>query len=675
MMERLKHGMAHWYDPVLLAKIAVRVVISSVFGAFADRRELVAAVNPVADKPFDPALDYSGRVDTAGEFWFDFIADTGDGWASTRAIAQIASADQVQPHGLAEPLPRGQALVLGGDQVYPTASRGDYEERFIAPWNSAVEEVARRPGQEDNEPDLGDLYAVPGNHDWYDGLIAFGHIFARRTYGAPNVATSARAGKVVARRQTWQVRSYFALKLPNGWWLWGTDSQLEGFIDQPQVDYFRYVAEHWMEPGSKVILCVGQPAWAYINPDDPGRAFNRFAFLSRLITDAKDKRERPMGHQLKLVLTGDSHHYSRYVEDDIHYVTAGGGGAFLHPTHKLRDHIAFEWTSPSPARRWEAKQRRYPRHFALAQQAALADEDNIAAAKPALFPSRRDSWLQSLKTLAFAAYNPKFVLLYAAFYGMLIWAMEARVANAKAGALLARFQSIDGGVVVALKKIAETAIFTPTVVVLMLVMLGIYIYFADWADSQARRIVAGVTHSAGHVALFLTVAALTLPAYGEWFGLQPAKICTRSASPSSPSGAATAKASLNAVAKPTKSQPLRADQLRTMANGQTMCTPSKLPETGGLHAVGSGLLVAFLAALASACWFGFYLWACLSLTGRHWNEAFSAIRIRHFKNMLRIKIGPDGLTLYPIGLRHVPGKDVPAAELRTELIEQPVVIT
>lgn len=668
-MKPIKHGMAHWYDPILLATIAVRVVISSVFGAFADRRELVAAVNPVADKPFDPALDYSGRTDADGDFWFDFIADTGDGWASTRAIAQLASAEQLQPQGSPIPLPRGQALVLGGDQVYPTASRVDYEERFIAPWDSAVDEVPRRPGQEDNEPDLGDLYAIPGNHDWYDGLIAFGHIFARRTYGTPKVATSARPGKVVARRQTWQVRSYFALRLPNGWWLWGTDSQLEGFIDQPQVDYFRFVAEHWMEPGSKVILCVGQPAWAYINPDDPGRAFNRFAFLSRIITDAKQKGKTSMGHQLKLVLTGDSHHYSRYVEDDIHYVTAGGGGAFLHPTHKLRDHIAFEWDSPSPARQWQKDKKRYTRHFALAQGALPEDGNGGSPSRPALFPSRRDSWLQSLKTLAFAAYNPMFVLLYAAFYGLLIWAMEARVADAKAGALLKRLQIPEGDFLAALKKMAETAVFTPAVVVMLLVTLGIYIYFADWADNRARRIVAGATHAVGHVAIFLTVAALVLPAYGSWFGMNSAKLCVSIASSAPPSGAATAKAT------PSAAKPLKAALPGVKPSGQAACKQDKRREPDGWHAVGSGLLVAFLAALGSASWFGAYLWACLSLTGRHWNEAFSAIRNRHFKNMLRMKIGPDGLTLYSIGLRHVPGKDVPASELRSELIEQPVIIT
>jgi hypothetical protein len=669
-MKRIKHGMAHWYDPIPLAKIAVRVVISSVFGAFADRRELVAAVNPVADNPFDPAQDYADVDDSGSGFWIDFIADTGDGWASTRAVAQLATAEQLRPEGLDDALPRASVLVMGGDQVYPTASYQAYAERLIAPWDSACEEVPRRPGREADPSDLGDLYAIPGNHDWYDGLIAFGHIFARRTHGAAHIASTARTGKVVARRQTRQVRSYFALKLPHGWWLWGTDSQLEGFIDQPQVDYFRYVAQQWMEPGSKVILCVGQPAWSYVNPDDPGPAFNSFAFLSRLVSDARGKDGSLMHHQLKLVLTGDSHHYSRYVEDDVHYVTAGGGGAFLHPTHNLRDHIAFEWDSPSAARPWQAGQKEYPRHFALARDGGAADAGQPAGGdKPALFPSRRDSWLQSFKTLAFAAYNPMFVLLYAAFYGLLIWAMEARVADAKAGALLARLRFSDDSFAKAWLKVAETVVFTPTVVVLLLLTIGVYVYFADWAGHQRRRITAGLIHALGHIAIFLAVTAAVLPAYDRWIEIKPSSAIKLSAGTGLGSRAAVGSEGV------TLPRPGASERAARKATVQAANSPTADPGTGGGHALASGLIVAFLAALASACWFGAYLWLSLTLSGRHWNEAFSAFRSRHFKNMLRMKIGPDGLTLYPIGLRHVPGTDVVARDLRPEMIETPVTIT
>lgn len=57
---------------------------------------------------------------------------------------------------------------MGGDQVYPTADRDAYGERPIAPFKQD------RQGHGFTERDIkADLYAVPGNHDWYDGLSAF----------------------------------------------------------------------------------------------------------------------------------------------------------------------------------------------------------------------------------------------------------------------------------------------------------------------------------------------------------------------------------------------------------------------------------------------------------------------------------------------------------------------
>lgn len=678
-MAPVKHGMSHWYDPVPLARVAIRVVISSVFGAFADRRELVAAVNPVSSDPFDRAHDYQDDANDLGEFWFDFLADTGDGWTSTRAVAQVASCAEIVPEGHDQPLPRGRLLVMGGDQVYPTASHKAYLERLVAPWESACEDVPKAPGAEADPSDLGDLYAIPGNHDWYDGLIAFSHLFARRTYAAPHLASTVRSGKIIARRQTRQVRSYFALKLPNGWWLWGTDSQLEGFIDQPQVDYFRFVAQHWMEPGSKLILCVGQPAWSYVDPDDPHKAFNSFAFLSRLAVDARDSDGRLMRHQLKLVLTGDAHHYSRYVEGDVHYVTAGGGGAFLHPTHHLRDHIAFKWETPAPQNGWIDGQNDYPRHFALARpgkSGRTPDGDGLDAGdrageadtklsdKPALFPSRRDSLIQSFKTLAFAAYNFKFAMLYAAFYALLLWALDARTGAGKAGALLGRLSAAGEGGWPPFSDLAQVMVQTPAVMLMLLATLGVYVYFADWADRPVRRFTAGALHTLGHTAIFVCMTATILPAYGRHV------VALTDAS-------ATAKEQgTPSLARPDpRVIPLNTSPLAATAKQRAVDRSQAPSPLGDRHAIVSGAMVVLASGLASATWFGLYLLISLSLFGRHWNEAFSAIRIRHFKNMLRMRITAEGLTLYPVGIRHVPGTDVPARVIATELIEPPVRIS
>jgi hypothetical protein len=165
-------------------------------------------------------------------------------------------------------------LILGGDQVYPTASREAYDTRFLGPFDEAYEEAARTSAQP-----MPDVYAIPGNHDWYDGLAAFFSIFCRRRIAQAGTLGISRPGRVVAGRSTRQSRSYFALKLPHGWWLWGMDSQLKGYIDQPQIDYFQWVANNWMEPRSKLILCVGQPNWAYVDPRAPAPEFTTFSYL------------------------------------------------------------------------------------------------------------------------------------------------------------------------------------------------------------------------------------------------------------------------------------------------------------------------------------------------------------------------------------------------------------
>jgi len=41
---KLYPHMAHWFDPVLLFKLLVNVILSSIFGSYADRRLLIAAL-------------------------------------------------------------------------------------------------------------------------------------------------------------------------------------------------------------------------------------------------------------------------------------------------------------------------------------------------------------------------------------------------------------------------------------------------------------------------------------------------------------------------------------------------------------------------------------------------------------------------------------------------------
>jgi hypothetical protein len=110
--------MARWFDPVLLLKLLNNVFLSSIFGQYADRRLIIAALDTATpDEHFKRADSFQDRLtkNTDGSMWIDWVADLGDGFDSTYAMASLLSRKELK---LADtPLPRGQALIMGGDDV------------------------------------------------------------------------------------------------------------------------------------------------------------------------------------------------------------------------------------------------------------------------------------------------------------------------------------------------------------------------------------------------------------------------------------------------------------------------------------------------------------------------------------------------------------------------------
>lgn len=481
--------MVGWYDPPRLAAIAVRVAISSVFGEFADRREAMAAAREVDPQALDPAYDYRGGGNP--DFWFDFIADCGDGWNPTYAIARLLAQSPLTLEDGTGPLPRGSVLIMGGDQVYPTASRDDYQVRVVEPFDEAAKGVSWQPTP--------DLYAIPGNHDWYDGLSAFLGLFCRRRNH--DGLTPRRPGRKIGERQTQQTRSYFALRLPHGWWLWGADIQLEGYIDQPQIDFFTHVAQEWMEPGSRLVLCTGQPSWAYVDPHDPETVFKNFSYLASIVTLAGK------GHRLRLVLSGDSHHYARYVEGECQYITAGGGGAFLHPTHQLTDK-EFDWPYPPPGTPGGIRSEGYPRKLELARD---------AAGQPATFPDQAASRALTWRNLAFAWLNWRYASTLGAACGIFAWLLHAeawRHGSSLVQALAAPKSFID-----AVCSYLGLVVVSPWPVALVAVaFVG---YYAMCGFPSRWRLVAGGLHGLAQtisvMLLSCLIARLMPAAANDWW--------------------------------------------------------------------------------------------------------------------------------------------------------------
>jgi hypothetical protein len=303
-----KANMVGWYDPGQLLPTGIDVAVSTLFGQNADPRRIESLA-----VPGEKHRDFSEKSPDHPheEIWIDYAGDVGDGWDSTYAVAYYLSRPKLRvrkPGGSNEDYPeslsRGDILVFGGDEVYPVASRLEYKRRLVYPYETAF-------GHSDEPHPT--VFAIPGNHDWYDSLASFLRLFTSRPW--------------FAGWRTSQRLSYFAIKLPRGWWLLGTDVQLAHDIDAPQVEFFRDIAKQ-MQPGDRIILCNAEPHWIYAHiygtPDNDIDESD-LAFLE----------EKVFGRKISVFLAGDLHHYRRHATADkkFHKITAGGGGAFLHPTH------------------------------------------------------------------------------------------------------------------------------------------------------------------------------------------------------------------------------------------------------------------------------------------------------------------------------------------------------
>ncbi|HEV2851860.1 MAG TPA: metallophosphoesterase [Thermoanaerobaculia bacterium] len=433
-----RRPMVDWLAPAQLARTGIKAVLSGVFGAYADKREVMAALDP------SPQLqDLYSRKD---EIWIDYVADLGDGFDATYTLATLLAAPTLTLGG--RETPRGEILVMGGDQVYPTASYEEYHNRLIMPYRAAL------PCAAEGEPPH--LYAVPGNHDWYDGLSNFTRIFCQ--------------GGWIGGWKTKQKRSYFALKLPHNWWLWGIDIQLEGFIDSSQLDYFKGIR---LEPEDKIILCTAEPAWVYAVTKGP-EAFRSLAYFEDRVIREKD------GGVMRVALTGDLHHYTRYESADgrTQRITAGGGGAYLYATHE----------SPEALSLAEGRE----------QVGSEVKDRTVDYTLKQTFPSRERSKALSFGSLRLPWRSWRFGAFLASFYGLFTWIIQSASLTLPGLSFLETVREDSLGET--FQKFAGIAARSPSVAFLTLLMVGGMIAFCA-APKTGLRVLLGAAHGLGHIAL------------------------------------------------------------------------------------------------------------------------------------------------------------------------------
>src|SRR5437867_8080798 len=426
----IQKKMVGWYDPGQLLHTAVQVVVSGLLGTRADFRVLESlAVTQVT-------FDFGSEK----EIWIDYVADLGDGWDSTYTIASLLGAESLEvslPSGMGGKFQthRGRLLVMGGDEVYPVASRQRYLERTVGPYEYALPET--------NSPHP-NLFAIPGNHDWYDGLVSFSRLFCQERW--------------IGGWKTRQKRSYFAIRLPHRWWIWGVDIQLESDIDQPQLEYFRDVAEK-MQEGDRVILVTAEPHWIYGNIYDPKFQSN-LGFLEKNVI-------RAARGTVQVFLAGDLHHYRRHEAGDgsqVQLITSGGGGAFLHPTYGPPVSEIRMDTSPGVVYRLKSE-----------------------------FPNQSISKQLLRRDLLFLLLNPKFGLLTGLLYAL----FGSQVGPFLRDSLL-RIPFSAGNLFKAVGLSLKVALGTLPGIVWIVLVIGGFISFTD-THKKLYRFIAGSLHGVSNL--------------------------------------------------------------------------------------------------------------------------------------------------------------------------------
>jgi len=314
-----------WFAPGVLWQAGREWLQSARFQRNLDRREMFA--------PGIEPLDLSTLPATETEpCWFDFMSDTGDGGDATFTVAQALLAPMLElddAEGTRHRLPEGQLLVFGGDLAYPGASALEYQYRFIEMLAAAQSPDSRfaTTAQDASAPAPPRKYivAIPQNHDWFDSASTFCRYFVNYDQGA------------VIGARTPQRQTYFATKLPQGFWLLGLDFALVGDIDRLQFESFAALlsaqSTSGIAPGDDVLLIYPEPYWTRPLGDHAAPGYpRRYQRLEALI--------EARGARIRARIAGDLHLYSRQTLDadprtglSSHLVVCGTGGAFLHPTH------------------------------------------------------------------------------------------------------------------------------------------------------------------------------------------------------------------------------------------------------------------------------------------------------------------------------------------------------
>ncbi|MFA5505960.1 MAG: metallophosphoesterase [Vulcanimicrobiota bacterium] len=250
-----------------------------------------------------------------GDFSFIVIGDTGEGDAS-----QLVLKDQIIKCGNQ---PEVRFLVISSDVIYPDGAMRDYEHRFFLPFKGFEKPI----------------YAIPGNHDWYDALESFSAVFfrpedARRAIRArvaadQNISTTTegRIESMLEHAQSLrehyeidvghQSAPYFQIQTDDFAFI-ALDTGILRRIDLDQRRWFTAALRE--AQGKFIMVLLGHPFYA--EGLDWTATSEEFTEIRDIIHEAG----------VDVVMAGDTHDFEYYLEPGkrpTHHFVNGGGGAFM----------------------------------------------------------------------------------------------------------------------------------------------------------------------------------------------------------------------------------------------------------------------------------------------------------------------------------------------------------
>jgi hypothetical protein len=257
---------------------------------------------------------------------FVVVGDVGEGDASQYAL--LATLGEVG---------RGtDFMVICSDVIYPGGEVEEYADKFFYAYKDYPAPI----------------YALPGNHDWYDDLRGFMFHFCRRRRQPPRPNPPWHS-KARLREKLWnrppgepdaqRVGEMQALRSgpgqraqqPGPYYVIETgpidvvaiDTGIVNCIDAAQADWLRRVSS---SPKPKILL-TGKPIYV------DGK--HKPSPLDGSPGGTVDDIVRDPSCNYLAAIGGDVHNYQRYPVDvggrTIQYLVSGGGGAFMHATHKI----------------------------------------------------------------------------------------------------------------------------------------------------------------------------------------------------------------------------------------------------------------------------------------------------------------------------------------------------